>query len=757
MLGLATVTLVASAVLVSIVPGSIALAIDNGQQLVISVLAVVVMWATLRHGSREASWVARGMLVALTLAVAGMILWDTQPGWSTASAGPTGALFVGAFATAALTLGWSLAGSVERSRLVPVLLDATVIAAASITVLGGAWATPIGQGVGGPEALIALVGAVFAISALGAGYLILLHCRVRPSFGNAYGVLGAISLIGVSWIAWMAAPDNGTVGVAPTDFAFSAGVILLAYGVATWDLSPSTTERSETLVRATVDLFPPVTVAICVTLSLVSSGSSGFDLVRIGTLFVVGLTLIRQILLSIRERHSRLAERAASARIAREVAERATVLSALSKLEVSGGPEEAADAICQQALMLDGVENAVLRVFRHDGDAVVIAVRGLSDVPGMVGTVLTASRTEHLWARAGSGPWSEAYESTDDPHMERLRRTGLRSSYNVPLYWNQELLGVVGLGSVSLSCLEVPAERATTVHEFALVAGAVLGPPLAERARLEAIRTRILTIISERAFHPVFQAIVDITTARVVGYEALTRFESGQRPDLQFGEADEAGLGIELETACLRASIDASVDLPADTWLSLNVSPALALAQAPLAELLIHGERPIVIEITEHVVIDNYEGLARALQAVRRYVRLAIDDAGSGYAGLSHILELRPDILKLDIALVRSVNTDPGRHALVASMVAFARETHCTVLAEGIETTGELESLRALGVELGQGYLLARPASIGQICSSTDQAASPDIGASAQLTPTGVAPVSWTVMPHPSAIAAAER
>ena len=732
LLGLATITLVASASLILVVPGSTAIEIDNGQQLVISVAAAVVMWTTMRRGSSEASWVARGLLVALALAVAGMILWDTQPGWSTASAGPTAVLFVGAIATAAFTLGRSLAGAVERARLVPVLLDATVIVAASITVLGDAWTIPVGPVDRGPEAFMALAGAVFAISALGAGYLILLHCRVRPSFGNAYGVLAAMALIGVSWIAWMGAPDNGTVGVAPTDFAFSAGVILLAYGVATWHLSPSTSERSESLVHAIVDLFPPSTVAFCVTLSFFSSAVGGFDLVKIGTGVVVVLTVIRQLLLSVRERRSMLAERVASARIACEVAERATVLGALSQLEVSGSPEEAADKICEQALMLDGVENAVVRVFRHDGDAVVIAVRGLGSVPGILGMVLPARRTLHLRAHADAGPWSEAYESAGDPHMAMLHGMGLRSSHNVPLYWNQELLGVLGLGTTSAADVEVPPERATTVHEFALVAGAVLGPPLAERARLEAIRTRIRTIISERAFHPVFQAIFDITTAKIVGYEALMRFESGKRPDLQFAEAEDAGLGTELEMACLGASIAASVDLPADAWLSLNVSPALALTQVPLIGLFVGVERQIVIEITEHVVIDNYEGLIRALEAVRRYVRLAVDDAGSGYAGLSHILEMRPDILKLDIALVRSVDADPGRHALVASMVAFARETHCTVLAEGVETAGELESLRELGVKLGQGYLLARPAPIEQICSSTEsRAVSPDIAASA--------------------------
>jgi EAL domain-containing protein (putative c-di-GMP-specific phosphodiesterase class I) len=99
-----------------------------------------------------------------------------------------------------------------------------------------------------------------------------------------------------------------------------------------------------------------------------------------------------------------------------------------------------------------------------------------------------------------------------------------------------------------------------------------------------------------------------------------------------------------------------------------------------------------------------------SLKGLREHVRLAVDDAGSGYAGLQHLLEIQPDIMKLDIALVRSVDVDPGRRALIASMITFAHKTGCTVLAEGIETQAELDTLRALGVTLGQGYLLGRPA-----------------------------------------------
>jgi EAL domain-containing protein (putative c-di-GMP-specific phosphodiesterase class I) len=123
-------------------------------------------------------------------------------------------------------------------------------------------------------------------------------------------------------------------------------------------------------------------------------------------------------------------------------------------------------------------------------------------------------------------------------------------------------------------------------------------------------------------------------------------------------------------------------------------------------------EREIVLEITEHAPVESYADLTAALDLLRSQVRIAVDDAGAGYAGLQHILEIRPDIVKLDIALVRGVDGDPVRRALVAGMVAFAREGGCSLLAEGIETDSELSTLQTLGVALGQGYLLGRPASI---------------------------------------------
>ena len=218
----------------------------------------------------------------------------------------------------------------------------------------------------------------------------------------------------------------------------------------------------------------------------------------------------------------------------------------------------------------------------------------------------------------------------------------------------------------------------------------------------------MLAVIDASAFTPYFQPIVDLWDGSVVGHEALTRFTDGRPPNLVFGVAARAGLGIELETACLHASLAASQHLPPSGYLSLNASPELVLSGG-LAEILDGVVRPVVLEITEHVEIDDYAGLRRELKALGSSVRLAVDDAGAGYASFRHILELAPDFVKIDLDLVRGVDAEPARQALIAGMTYFAVKRKLRLIAEGIETRKELDALQALAVPYGQGYLLGRP------------------------------------------------
>jgi EAL domain-containing protein (putative c-di-GMP-specific phosphodiesterase class I) len=210
----------------------------------------------------------------------------------------------------------------------------------------------------------------------------------------------------------------------------------------------------------------------------------------------------------------------------------------------------------------------------------------------------------------------------------------------------------------------------------------------------------------------VFQPIVSLRTGEVDGLEALARFRSEPvyGPDVWFAQAATLGIGVELELAAVAAVVAHLPQIPAELCVGVNLSPETVLsARLDPALDQLPADR-VVLEITEHAHIADYARLREALAGLRRDgVRLAIDDAGAGYASLRHILRLAPDCIKLDISLTRDIHMERSQRAMAAALVAFAGETGATIVAEGIETADELATLRDLGVEFGQGYYLGRP------------------------------------------------
>jgi EAL domain-containing protein (putative c-di-GMP-specific phosphodiesterase class I)/FixJ family two-component response regulator len=228
----------------------------------------------------------------------------------------------------------------------------------------------------------------------------------------------------------------------------------------------------------------------------------------------------------------------------------------------------------------------------------------------------------------------------------------------------------------------------------------------AERAQ------RVRAVIDEDRLRIVYQPIVDLARQATIGVEALSRIEAEPRrgPDAWFAEAAEVGLEQELEVHAARSALRQLRQLRHDVYLSVNLSPRTLLSGS-LDELL--GAAPwhrVVLELTEHTEVVDYEGLHRRLAPWRqRGVRVAVDDAGAGHSSLRHILRLRPDIIKLDRDLVGGIDRDPVRRALSSSLVAFARELGGTLVAEGVENGDELDALVRLGIPFGQGYHLGRP------------------------------------------------
>jgi EAL domain-containing protein (putative c-di-GMP-specific phosphodiesterase class I) len=282
----------------------------------------------------------------------------------------------------------------------------------------------------------------------------------------------------------------------------------------------------------------------------------------------------------------------------------------------------------------------------------------------------------------------------------------------------------VTLGATFLLIIYQRGDSATERGQLALAAGErgrrlvatlmariqrLLAPGRRARRDESALRARIGSLIERAAFHPVFQPIVELETGRAIGFEALTRFDDETAPDVLFTQARGVGCGASLEAATLAAAIGQASALPDGCWLSLNVSPAFAISGA-LEAILAGRVRPIVIEVTEHEIVDDYPALRAAITALGSDVRVAVDDAGAGVANFRHIVELRPDFVKLDVSLIGGLDGDLTRQALIVGLRMFARTTGRLLIAEGVATETERETLLSLGVRLGQGFLLGRPA-----------------------------------------------
>lgn len=210
----------------------------------------------------------------------------------------------------------------------------------------------------------------------------------------------------------------------------------------------------------------------------------------------------------------------------------------------------------------------------------------------------------------------------------------------------------------------------------------------------------------------VYQPIVDLVTGEVQGAEALARFgtEPQRSPAQWFIEAAEVGLGVQLELAALRRAAAGLSLLPSGSFLSVNASADTIRSPALLDALEGLPASRLVIELTEHERVEDYEQLVGPVAHLReRGVRIAVDDAGAGFASLRHILRLRPDVIKLDRIFIEGVEEDPVKRALTTALVTFASDIDATLIAEGIATAGELDRLRALGVRQAQGRFLAEP------------------------------------------------
>ncbi len=394
--------------------------------------------------------------------------------------------------------------------------------------------------------------------------------------------------------------------------------------------------------------------------------------------------------------------------------DRDSIVRVMAEVRVGATIEATAASFCEAVTRVADVDIARVLLVEPDG-VVPLGIVGPGILGWDIGVPLTFDHLPELLERTVDGAWWLRLDDVGDEadvligpeRTEVLRRAGFRSIGLAPIWWEGRMVGALSVSSRTPETERWDEARAAVLDELASFASQVLGAQAGRRMERRQRRDEILSLIGDRTFHPVFQPVVDLISAEVVGFEALTRFASGRRPDLVFEDAHAVGLGVELETACALAAVRAAVDLPGGPWLAVNFSPVSVIA-GTVATVAAEADRPVVVEITEHVEVESYAAVRAAVRTCPG-VRISVDDAGAGYASLRHILELQPDFVKLDIGLVRTIDTDPARQALAAGLRHYAEQTGNTLIAEGVETEAERDVLQHLGIPLAQGFLFGRP------------------------------------------------
>ena len=234
------------------------------------------------------------------------------------------------------------------------------------------------------------------------------------------------------------------------------------------------------------------------------------------------------------------------------------------------------------------------------------------------------------------------------------------------------------------------------------------------------LKTSLDDILARNAIHTVLQPIVDLRSESALGYEALSRGPSGhllQRPDLMFQAAQQLGRVLELDTVCIKTALSHYSKQNNRALLFLNFSPISLLALADQADEVIDKiqaeniqPNQIVLEVSERFPINDLSEFLTQLNRLKALgFGIAIDDLGTGYSGLKLWSEIQPDYVKIDRHFIHKIDQNPVKQSFVSSVAHLCEQLDCEIIAEGIETEGEMNIVRSLGIHLGQGFLLAKP------------------------------------------------
>ena len=407
---------------------------------------------------------------------------------------------------------------------------------------------------------------------------------------------------------------------------------------------------------------------------------------------------------------------------------RRRLMEDISRVPVDEDPFVTGELLLEPLVRWTPLQTVSLTWFREDGSSVFLAVHG-KELPSSIAPGLTVpeDRNAYFRSQAQNGPWISGWTVRDDDsgYSRGVAAAGIKAAVYVPLHFEGRVLGIVGAGLTDRGDdRSAMAEYIPTLVQFADMASIALGPALVHRDRDSWAHRLIEEILERHEYRPVFQPVRRLADGKVIGYEALTRFDATWTTGQIFAHARLAERLRDLELATLRATAEASADLPEGVWLSVNCSPDLLVDTDALVAALAPVQREIVLELSEQDVVSDYRPIAHAIAKLGPRFHLAVDDAGAGFSSLRHILEVRPQFVKLDIGLVQGVAADLTRTALVAGFVRFAADAGFDLIAEGIETDADRKALRRLGVRLGQGYLLGKPTPVADIAANPPDATS---------------------------------
>jgi PAS domain S-box-containing protein len=293
--------------------------------------------------------------------------------------------------------------------------------------------------------------------------------------------------------------------------------------------------------------------------------------------------------------------------------QRARIIEAFHRMQPESTPELTAEALCAEITRHSEAPNAAIFSFEDDGTMTTLASSIAAGTPADLPRTIADGRAAQLRERAAKGAWFETFRGSEDQEVRAwLAGLGITTVALAPIEVGGEILGLLTVGD-GTALLEEP-DMLESVVDYAALASSLLGGSLIERRRRRADAARVERIISTGAFHPVFQPILDLGSGTVIGYEALTRFDSGVTPEQVFGAAAGCEQGIPLEVATIGAALAAARRLPDGSLIHINVSPALILERDALARLLACPGLQVVLEVTEHEQVADYGELRAAVR-----------------------------------------------------------------------------------------------------------------------------------------------